>query len=162
TPDDHTRWHAGEQPSRRGRNITLRDGDYDQIRTSRGILRLDRDSTSFRHQARKSAGVSGIGHANLSSYRSQPTGAGAADLTCAYYADCHDLSYGQSPYATNIAAEQLRCASINMNAGVQGVSILTRGSTFPAGGVRSARPPLRASGNMTMLMITIDTRTPSY
>src|SRR5262249_59585731 len=49
-----------------------------------------------------------------------------------------------------------------MNAGVQGVSILTRGSTFPAGGVRSAPPPLRASGNMTMLMITIDGGTLSY
>ena len=57
--------HAGEQPRRQCRNITLRDGDYDQIRTSRGILRLDRDSTSFRHQGRKSAGVSGIGHVNL-------------------------------------------------------------------------------------------------
>src|SRR5215470_17154291 len=40
--DDHARWHAGEQPFRQCRNITLRDGDYDQIRTSRGILRLDR------------------------------------------------------------------------------------------------------------------------
>jgi pimeloyl-ACP methyl ester carboxylesterase len=47
--------------------------------------------------------------------------------------------------------------------GVQGVSILTRGVTAsPAGGVRSAPPPLRASGNMTMLMITIDGGTLSY
>ena len=30
---------------------------------------------------------------------------------------------GQSRYATNIAAEQLRCANINMNAGVLGVSM---------------------------------------
>src|SRR5215469_10658513 len=102
--DDHARWHAGEQPFRQCRNITLRDGDYDQIHTSRGILRLNRDGTSFRHQARKSAGVSGIGHVNLVSQRSPPTGEGAADLTCAYDADFHDLSYGQSPYATNIAA----------------------------------------------------------
>src|SRR5262249_31449363 len=92
--DDRALWHAGAQPSRQRRNITLRDGDYDQMRTSRGILRLDRDSTSFRHQARKSAGVSGIGHVNLVSQRSQPTGEGAADLTCAYDADFHDLSSG--------------------------------------------------------------------
>jgi hypothetical protein len=109
--DDHARGHAGEQPFRQCRNISLRNGDYDQIHTSRGIVRLDRDSTSFRHQVRKSPGVSGIGHVNLVSQRSQPTGEGAADLTCAYDPDFHDLSYGQSRYAANIAAEQLRCAS---------------------------------------------------
>jgi hypothetical protein len=38
---------------------------------------------------------------NLVSQRSQPTGEGAADLTCAYDADFHDLSYEA---ATNIAA----------------------------------------------------------
>jgi hypothetical protein len=62
----------------------------------RGILRLDRDRTSFRHQAPKSPGVSGIGHLNLVSQRSQSTGEGAADLTCAYDADFHDLSYQAS------------------------------------------------------------------
>ena len=41
---------------------------------------------------------------NLVSQRSQPTGEGAADLTCAYDADFHDLSYGAIPYATNIVA----------------------------------------------------------
>src|SRR5215467_12895356 len=92
--DDHACWHADKQPFWQCRNITLRDGDYDQIHTSRSILRLDRDSTSFRHQARKSPGVSGIGHVNLVSQRSQPTGEGAAYLTCAYDADFHDLSYG--------------------------------------------------------------------
>jgi hypothetical protein len=60
---------------------------------------------------------------NLVSQRSQPTGEGATYLTCAYDPDFHDLSYGQSRYATNIAAEQLRCASINMNAGGLGVSM---------------------------------------
>ena len=44
--DDHARWHAGEQPFRQCRNISLRNGDYDQIQTSRGILRLDRDTKS--------------------------------------------------------------------------------------------------------------------
>jgi hypothetical protein len=41
---------------------------------------------------------------NLVSQRSQPTGEGAADLTCAYDADFHDLSYRAIAYATNIVA----------------------------------------------------------
>src|SRR5262249_39720156 len=32
--DDHACWHAGKQPFWQCRNITLRDGDYDQIHTS--------------------------------------------------------------------------------------------------------------------------------
>src|SRR6516165_9348586 len=44
--------------------------------------------------------------------------------------------------------------------GVQGVSILTRGGRrFPCRRRKIRPPPLRASGNMTMLMTTIDGRT---
>src|SRR5262245_37562622 len=69
----------------------------------------------------------------------------------------------QSPYATNMAAEQLRCPSISMNAGGPGGRDFDQGVTAsPAGGIRSSPPPLRASGNVTMLIIAIDGRTLSY
>src|SRR5262245_34275928 len=69
----------------------------------------------------------------------------------------------QPPYATNIAAEQLRCASININAGCPGgLDFDQGGRRFPCRRRKIRPPPLRASGNMTMLMITIDGRTLSY
>jgi hypothetical protein len=55
--DHYTRRHIGEQSFRQGRNLTLRDGDYDQVHAPRGILSFDRDGAGFARKTAESVGI---------------------------------------------------------------------------------------------------------